>query len=59
MSVRTRAETRFTTWNLDWIAAFGYERYMSSGDFALGEVTVANPGLVDFNLFSFTFTGRF
>lgn len=59
LSWRSRVETRFTTWSLDWTAAFGYERYTSSGDLALGKVKVANPGLVSFNLYSFTLTGRF
>lgn len=59
LAFRTRVETRFTTWRFAWMAAFGYERYLSSGDFALGKVTVANPGLVSYNLLSFTLTGRF
>jgi hypothetical protein len=56
---RTRVETRFDTWGLAWMAAFGYERYTSSADLALGDVKVENPGLVSYNLFSFTLTGRF
>ena len=56
---RTRIETRFTTWGLGWMAAFGYERYVADAGLALGKVTVANPGLVSYNLFSFTLTSRF
>ena len=59
LSWRTRLESRFTTWRLDWIASFAYERYVSSGDLALGKVAVENPGLVSFDLFSFAFTTRF
>ncbi len=35
------------------------ERYTSSGDLAIAKVSVANPGLVSYNLFSFTLTSRF
>ncbi len=42
-----------------WQLAFVYERYMSSGDFALGSVDVEAPGLVDFNSFSLNLTARF
>jgi len=56
---RIKAETRFSTWMLRWIGAVTYERYMSSADFALGRVKTENPGLVSFNMLSFSLTGRF
>ena len=59
LSYRIRAETLFTTWRLDWRAALSYERYMSSGDLAVSEVAVENPGLVSFNVLSLNFTTRF
>lgn len=59
LSYRIRAETRLQSWELDWILNVGYERYRSSGDLALGKVSVENPGLVSFDMFSVGFTGRF
>ncbi len=59
LSYRIKTETRFQTWNFDWIVSFGYERYTSSGKLALGSVAVENPGLVSFNLFSVGLEGRF
>ena len=59
LSYRIKAETRFQTWNFDWILSFGYERYTSSGDLTLGKVSLENPGLVSFNLFSVGLEGRF
>jgi hypothetical protein len=59
LSYRVKAETRFQTWDFDWIVSFGYERYTSSGKLALGSVETENPGLVSFNLFSVGLEGRF
>ena len=59
ISYRIRAEAFFTTWRLDWRAAIDYERYDSSGDFAIGKVAIENPGLVQFNVISINFTTRF
>jgi hypothetical protein len=59
LSYRIKTETRFQTWNFDWILSFGYERYTSSGKLALGSVETENPGLVSFNLFSVGLEGRF
>ena len=59
LSWRIKAETFFQTWNLDWKGIFSFERYVSSGDFALGKVSVENPGLVSYNVFSIGLTGRF
>ena len=56
---RFRAETRFQVWSLDWILNVGYERYESSGDLALGKVSVENPGLVSFDILSAGFDLRF
>jgi hypothetical protein len=35
-----------------WTGSLRYEHYDSSGDYALGEVRVENPGLVDFEILS-------
>ena len=59
ISWRLRAETGFSTFRIDWRAAFTWERYLSSGDYALGRVELANPGLVSFNRFTIRLTGRF
>ena len=59
LSGRLRAETRFSTGRIDWLASLGWERYVSDADFALGKVTVANPGLVSFHLISVGLTARF
>jgi hypothetical protein len=37
----------------DWNTSLRYERYDSSADYALGQVVVENPGLVDFQVVSF------
>jgi hypothetical protein len=36
----------------DWTGSLRYEHYDSSGDYALGDVRVENPGLVDFEILS-------
>lgn len=59
LSYRIRAETRFQTWALDWILNVGYEHYESSADLAIQKVSLENPGLVTFDLFSAGFTTRF
>jgi hypothetical protein len=59
LSWRLRAETVFATGRIDWRAAVSWQRYLSSGDYALGHVEAENPGLVSFNLFSISLTGRF
>ena len=59
LALRFRAEVPLTLWNVDLLASAGYERYMSSGDFALGDVSVENPGLVSFNLLSVGLSTRF
>jgi hypothetical protein len=59
LSFRIRAEAGFETWHIQWRTAFTWERYMSSGDYALGKVEVANPGLVSFDLFTVALRGRF
>jgi hypothetical protein len=59
LSFRVRAEAGFSTWHIDWRTAFTWERYLSSADYALGKVDVANPGLVDFDLFTVALRGRF
>lgn len=61
LSGRIRAETRFRGWpfGLDWRASVSYERYVSSGDLAIGRVAVENPGLVSFDRVAFGLTTRF
>lgn len=56
---RIKGETRFQLYNLDLIANIAYERYMSSGSLALKDVETANPGLVDFEMFSAGLMTRF
>jgi hypothetical protein len=56
---KIKAETRFATGAVDWRASFAWQRYLSSGDYALGKVAVANPGLVAYNLFSVALAARF
>ena len=41
---RVKGETRFQIYNLDLIANIAYERYMSSGNLAIKDVSVSNPG---------------
>lgn len=58
-SWKIRAETRFQTWSLLWDASISYERYESAGDLAFGKVSVENPGLVSYELWSVGLTARF
>ena len=60
-SWRIKGETRLRGWpfGMDWSASVAYERYISSGDLALGKVSVASPGLVSFDLVSVGLGGRF
>jgi len=59
ISWRLKAETRFATGPIDWRAAFSWQRYLSAGDYALGKVSVENPGLVSFNVYSIALTAKF
>ncbi len=59
ISGRIRAEVPFTIWRIDMLLSGSYERYVSSADYALGDVEVENPGLVSFDLFSVGLTTRF
>ena len=59
LSWRIRAEAHFRTWQLDWVGSFSWERYLSSGSYALESVSSPNPGLVSFDLFSVGLTTRF
>jgi hypothetical protein len=59
ISWRIKAETRFRIWQLDWLASFSWERYLSSGSYAMQKVSTPNPGLVNYDLFSVGFTTRF
>jgi hypothetical protein len=59
ISWNLRAETRFRTWQLEWLVSFAWQRYLSGGEFALQKVGTENPGLVSFDLFSVGLTTRF
>jgi hypothetical protein len=59
ISWRLRAETRFRTWRLEWLASFAWERYLSGAEYALQKVGTENPGLVRYDLFSVGLTTRF
>jgi hypothetical protein len=59
LAFRIRAEAGFDTWNIQWRTALTWERYLSSGDYALGKVAVANPGLVNFDLFTVALRAKF
>lgn len=43
----------------DWSLGFAYEHYNSDADFAPGNVRIANPGLVDFEIISLAFSWHF
>lgn len=59
ISFGLKAETSFDVWRSRWRAVLAYERYVSGGDLALGKVSVENPGLVSYHLFSLGLTARF
>jgi hypothetical protein len=59
LSWRVKAETRFQLYNLDLLANVAYERYMSGANLAIQDVSVPNPGLVDFQMFSVGLSTRF
>ena len=59
ISYRIRAESRMQILELDIGLNASYERYESDADLAFESVSVANPGLVDFDLFSIGINGRF
>jgi hypothetical protein len=43
----------------EWRLFGSYMRYLSDAEYALGDVAVANPGLVNFHLFTAGFSGSF
>jgi len=59
--IKAEAEIRDIASAFDLILAFSYERYLSDGDYALTAVSEADeaPGLVKFQVFAGTITGRF
>jgi len=61
ISWKLRAEVELQDWpgKLDWRGSFTWERYLSGGEYALQSVSLENPGLVSFNLFTIALTGRF
>jgi hypothetical protein len=47
------AEYRVREWaRADWLATLSWQQYASDGDLALGHVSVENPGLVSYHVFS-------
>jgi hypothetical protein len=54
-----KAETRFQVWSFDWIANFSYQQYTSSSSLAIKDVSVENPGLLNYDLLSVGFTTKF
>jgi hypothetical protein len=59
ISWRLRAEAQLRLLRLDCVAFFAWERYLSSGKYALQKVDSENPGLVRFNVFSVGLQTRF
>ncbi len=62
MSYGAEFVVRIPSWpheRFDLVLMLGYERYMTSGDYALRSVEFANPGLVAYHLGSFQLGGRF
>jgi hypothetical protein len=60
-SWKLKAEAALQDWpaHVDWIVGLAWERYLSGGDLALGDVRYENPGLVSFNVFTLSVTARF
>ncbi|HVN37811.1 MAG TPA: DUF3570 domain-containing protein [Myxococcota bacterium] len=56
---RVKGETRLQIYNLDLLLNVAYERYTSSGNLAIQNVGTANPGLVDFDMFSVGISSKF
>jgi len=62
LSYGLRAEADLIDWparGWNWFVTASYDRYMSSGDYALQSVQNPNPGLVSYRLYSFQVGGRF
>ncbi len=61
LSAKVRAETllRDGPFHTSWRLGFVWERYLSDADWAIKSVDVENPGLVDFNIFTFNLSARF
>lgn len=57
-----KTEATLPNWphrRIDTVLALSYDRYMSSGDWALGRVEVAAPGLVDYSVYGARVGARF
>jgi hypothetical protein len=62
ISYGLKAEASLSGWphrRVDTVFSLAYDRYASSGDWALGNVAVEAPGLVKYRLYSFRVGGRF
>jgi Protein of unknown function (DUF3570) len=61
LSGKIRVEARLSEWpfHMAWKLGASYERYQSSGSFAIQSVGVENPALVSFNAFMINLSARF
>jgi hypothetical protein len=61
LQVGLHAKARIERWPrwAAWYVSAGYDYYWSSGNFALGKVEVAAPGLVDWGLLTVQLGGKF
>jgi hypothetical protein len=61
LSWKLKAEAALNDWpaHMDWIVGLAWERYLSGGNLALGDVRYENPGLVSFNVFTLSLSARF
>lgn len=61
LSGKIRLETRISDWpfHMAWKLGASYERYESSGSYAIRSVDLENPGLVSFDVFMVNLTARF
>lgn len=61
LSYGLRGQVLVEDWpgNMDWRLGASYEYYVSSADYALGNVRAANPGLVDYYVLYATLETRF
>jgi len=59
LSYRLEAEAKIHTGDFAWLLTAGWERYTSRADLALGSVSVENPGLVSYELYTVGLSARF
>jgi hypothetical protein len=62
ISYGLRANAHLDGWpdrDLSWILSLAYQRYRTSADWAISDVELANPGLVEYHLFSVLLGAKF